>query len=55
MSITEGFDTIQCLIHEYETKYDHPTIEGFSMFLERRKQYLIQQYKERQDKKRVAP
>ncbi len=44
--IRESFDNIQGIIGEYESKTNKPTIEGFSMFLERKKQFHIQKYKE---------
>jgi len=44
-SQTEPFDWIQSLIGEYETKTTKPTLEGFSMFLERRKQHTLFEYR----------
>lgn len=37
-------NAIQGLIGEYESKTDNPTLEGFSMWLERKKQYALQEY-----------
>lgn len=44
--ITKPFDTVQGLIGEYELKTDKPTVEGLSNFLERRKQYVLNEYRE---------
>lgn len=48
--VAEGFNQLQALIAEYELKTEKPTIEGFSMYIERRKQLAIQQYREYREK-----
>lgn len=38
------FNSIQGLIGEYESKTDNPSLDGFSMWLERKKQYALLEY-----------
>ena len=51
----KGINYIQSLISEYESKYDKPTLEGFSMYLERLKQQWIMVYEQRKQTHKRIP